>query len=215
MTRDEVLGLLADGGSTQIKLCGLSTQADVAAACAARPDMVGFVVDVPSSRRNVAPLALGPLAACVDDGIVRVGVFVDEPPEVLERLWRHGVLDAVQLHGHEDEAYITRLHARCDVPIVQAFRARSPHDVERARNSSADLVLLDNGQGTGVSFDWSLVRDVGRPFVLAGGLDPRNVAGAIADVAPWGVDMSSGIETNGRKDPEKMRAAVAAVRSAG
>lgn len=197
---------------TRVKLCGMTRTEDIVAVNEARPDYVGFVVDVPGSRRSVSCYEFEQLSALVTPGIGRVGVFVDEPPEVIARLHEAGILDYVQLHGNEDEHYIMSLRQLCPVAILQAFVVRSAEDVERAQCSTANLVLLDNGRGTGQMFDWELVRQLQRPFFLAGGLDPCNVARAIADVRPWGVDMSSGLETDGRKDPAKIRAAVAAVR---
>ena len=143
----------------------------------------------------------------------RVGVFVDEPALELVRIVRASGLDLVQLHGHEDAAYVEELRALApELGLIQAFKVRTPDDVERACASPADLVLLDNGQGTGEAFDWSLCARAARPFMLAGGLAPENVASAIRQVRPWGVDMSSGIETGRVKDPAKIQAAVAAVR---
>lgn len=199
---------------TRIKICGLSRPQDVEAANAAGPHMVGFVVDFPRSRRSVSAREVQVLSAGVAEGIARVGVFVDGPVEVIRDLWERGAIDAAQLHGSEDEAYVSALRACCGAFVIQALRVRTPADVARAEASPADLVLLDNGQGTGEAFDWSLVRDVRRPFMLAGGLGPANVAQAIEAVRAWGVDMSSGVETNGRKDPSKMAAAVSAVRGA-
>lgn len=200
---------------TRIKCCGMFREEDITAVNEAKPDFCGFIVDFPKSHRNVSPERAAELAAQLDASIVPVGVFVDEDPKVIARMVRAGAIHAVQLHGHEDEAYIT--HLRTLLPegthIVQAFKVRSAGDVHRAEASSADLVLLDNGQGSGQSFDWSLVRHVVRPFVLAGGLTPGNVAGAIREVHPWAVDLSSGLETNGLKDPDKIKAAVAAVRT--
>ena len=205
----------ADGAHVRVKLCGMFRPQDIEAVNAVRPDYVGFVVDFPRSHRSVRADDVAALSSQVDAGIRRVGVFVDEPVEVVARLYRQGAIDVAQLHGREDEAYLARLRNACDVPTIQAFRVREAADVVRAEASSADLVLLDNGQGTGESFDWSLVSEVGRPLMLAGGLTAANVAAAIEAVRPWGVDMSSGIETDGVKDPSKMRAAVAAARAAG
>lgn len=201
-------------GACRVKLCGLSRPQDVEAANEARPDYVGFVVDYPLSRRNVPASGLAALSRRVDPAIRRVGVFVDEPVEVVARLYEAGAIDIAQLHGSEDEGYLSRLRAACGVPVIQAFRMRSRADAERAEASSADLVLLDNGRGTGREFDWSLVRDVRRPFMLAGGLGPANVAQAVRATRPWGVDMSGGVETGGAKDPDKMRAAVVAAKGA-
>ena len=147
--------------------------------------------------------------------IYRVGVFVDYPLDALVDLVKQGAVDLVQLHGAETNAYIEELRQRTGVGIIQAFRVREPADVQRAEASLADMVLLDNGQGTGQQFDWDLVSVVHRPFMLAGGLGPENVAEAVEEVRPWGVDMSSGVETDKLKDPEKMVAAVEAVRAAG
>lgn len=215
MTREEALALLrepAREGRCRVKLCGLSRPEDVAAANDAAPDLVGFVVDFPKSRRSVRSDSLGSLTRGVSADIVRVGVFVNEPLDLVAELYHQGAIDVAQLHGTEDEAYLSQLRDACGIPIIQAFRVREVADAARAEASSADLVLLDNGQGTGEVFDWGLVRGVRRPFMLAGGLGPHNVAQAMSAVRPWGVDMSSGVETDGRKDPDKMRAAVAAVR---
>lgn len=207
-------------GRTLVKLCGLHRPEDVAAANAAAPDLVGFVVDFPRSPRSLPASQVARLSRRVAPGISRVGVFVDEDPAVLAGLVAAGALDACQLHGHEDGDYLVRLREALRVagvgeaPVIQAFRVRAAKDVARAETSRADAVLLDNGQGTGRAFDWTLVAKVRRPFILAGGLNPNNVAEAIAATRPLGVDMSSGVETDGVKDAGKMRAAVAAVRSA-
>ncbi len=205
---------MSDVARPRVKLCGLSRPQDVEAANAARPDYVGFVVDFPRSRRSVPASELMSLSRCVDPAIRRVGVFVDEPVEMVARLFEAGAIDVVQLHGSEDEGYLSRLRATCAAPVIQAFRMRAQADVRRAMESSADLVLLDNGQGTGQAFDWSLARGVRRRFMLAGGLGPANVAQAVRAIHPWGVDMSGGVETNGTKDPSKMQAAVIAAKGA-
>jgi phosphoribosylanthranilate isomerase len=187
-------------------------EVDIEGVNAARPDYVGFVIDFPKSKRSLTRERVAQLSSQVDDRIVRVGVFVDEPQEFVAELFDAGTIDVAQLHGHEDEEYIARLRAISDVRIWQAFQVRDAAATERARASSADMVVVDAGQGTGHVFDWSLVQGLDRDFILAGGLGPDNVAAAIEQVRPWGVDMSSGIETDGVKDPEKMRAAVAAAR---
>ena len=204
----------------RVKLCGMFREADILAVAEARPDMCGFIVDFPKSHRSVTPAQLqglgGKLLECELAGapIWRVGVLVDMPLERLVAIVESGCIDLVQLHGNEDAAYVDRLRNRTGVGIVQAFRIRSTADVAAAEESAADLILLDNGQGTGEGFDWSLVSSVGRPFMLAGGLGPENVAQAISEVRPWGVDMSSGVESGKLKEPAKMVAAVAAVRKA-
>lgn len=203
----------ASGARTHVKLCGMSRAEDIMAVNEARPDLCGFIVDFPRSYRSVSPERLRELVAGLDPAIVAVGVFVDEAPERVAALARDGI-EVAQLHGNEDEGYLARLRTLTDAPIIQAFRVRSAKDVERANASGADLVLLDNGWGTGERFDWTLAGGIRRPFMLAGGLTPQNVGEAVRAFSPWGVDMSSGIETDRRKDPRKIKAAVAAVRSA-
>lgn len=199
-------------GTPRIKLCGMFRPEDIRAVNEVRPDYVGFVINVARSHRSVSPKELAVLSPMVDAGIRRVGVFVDEPPQSIARLYEGGLIDVAQLHGNEDEGYLARLREACPVPTIQAFCVRSAEDVRRARTSTANLVLLDSGRGSGRTFDWSMLEDVGRPLMLAGGLGPANVARAIVVFHPWGVDMSSGIETNRIKDVSKMRAAVAAAR---
>ena len=214
--------LLSGAAASQprVKLCGMFRDEDVQAVAEARPDLCGFIVDFPKSYRSVTPAQLAGLCdrllECEPAGapVWRVGVFVDEPMEQLVRIVDAGCIDLVQLHGNEDTAYVDELRHRTGVGIIQAFRIRSSADAAAAEASAADLVLLDNGQGTGEGFDWSLVASMARPFMLAGGLGPENVAQAIEEVRPWGVDMSSGIETEKLKDPAKMASAVAAVRKA-
>lgn len=211
----------------RVKLCGLSRPADVMAANEARPDYAGFVVEVPTSSRNVSAQTLRELTPLLAEGIRAVGVFVDAPLDLVAELLADGVIDVAQLHGHEDDAYVRELCERArslgegSAPagpdafrVMQAFRIRTANDVARAQASPAPMVLLDSGAGSGETFDWSLARTCARPYFLAGGLSPENLAQAVEQVRPFGVDMSSGIETNGVKDAAKMRAAVAAVRGA-
>ena len=120
----------------------------------------------------------------------------------------------MQLHGNESNAYVSELRHQTRVGTIQAYRVQGEDDVARAAGSAADMVLLDSGQGSGKAFDWSYVSRVRRPFILAGGLSPENVGQALAEVQPWGVDMSSGIETDKLKDPAKIEAAVRAVQTA-
>ena len=196
---------------TRIKICGLCRPCDVAFVNEARPDWCGFIISLPRRhRRGPRDLALrrelGP-------GIVPVGVTVDQPVEAVAALLRSGVVDIAQLHGSEDEGYLASLRALAPGhPLWKAFALRTPDDLSTALASSADMILLDSGKGTGQTFDWSLLRDVARPFLLAGGLTPENIPRAVREVQPWGVDLSSGVETDRRKDRNKILAAVAAAR---
>lgn len=197
---------------TRIKLCGLTRPEDIEAANALMPEYTGFVF-AKKSRRYVDPDGAAALRAMLAPGIRAVGVFVREPPEKVAELLDKGIIDIAQLHGGEDDGYIARLRALTDRPIIQAFRIDGPADVARALQSPADAILLDSGAGgTGTVFDWSLLRDIRRPWFLAGGLDPENVQSAVARLRPWAVDVSSGIETDGAKDPAKMAAFVRRVR---
>ena len=197
---------------TRIKLCGLSRLCDVDAVNDLRPEYVGFVF-WEKSRRYVAPELAASLRKNLAAGIQAVGVFVDECPERIAALTGLGVIDVVQLHGSEDNAYISCLRTLTNTPIIQAFRVSSPQDLAEARESTADYVMLDSGRGTGTIFDWSIVHGFARPFFLAGGLTPENVAAAIHEINPFAVDVSSGIETQGVKDRAKMTAFVESVRA--
>ena len=196
---------------TKIKMCGLSRPCDIAAANAIRPEYIGFVF-YPKSKRNVTPEQAVQLKKLLSPAIQAVGVFVDAAPEAVSALLRQGVIDMAQLHGHEDEAYLASLRQLTDKPLLQAFRIAEADDVTRAMQSSADMVLLDAGMGSGEGFDWTLVQKIDRPYFLAGGLDTDNVTAAIQQLRPYAVDVSSGIETDGQKDKEKMAAFAAAVR---
>ena len=198
---------------TKIKLCGLTRPGDIDTANELKPDYIGFVF-AGASRRYVSPAEAAALKKRLDPGILAVGVFVNEPPSSVAALLNAGTIDLAQLHGGEDEAYIRQLRALTDKPVMQAFRIRTAGDAAAAGRSSADLVLLDAGAGSGVTFDWSLLDGVSRPYFLAGGLDPENAAAAVRELHPYGVDVSSGIESGGVKDHKKMAAFVAAVRRA-
>lgn len=197
---------------TKIKLCGLSRPEDIQAANALQPACVGFVF-APKSKRYVTPAQAADLKRGLDPAIRAVGVFVNAPPEEAATLANEGVIDLIQLHGGEGEAYLQTLRALTPKPILQAFRVDTAADVAAAEASGADLVLLDAGEGgTGETFDWSLLAGIHRPYFLAGGLHPGNVGQAVRRLHPFGVDVSSGIETDGKKDPAKMEAFVRAVR---
>ena len=116
------------------------------------------------------------------------------------------------MHGHEDNTYISGLRTLAGKTIIKAFTVKTPHDIDTAQNTTADYIMLDSGMGTGESFCWKMVRDFSRPYFLAGGLTPENVAYAVNELKPFAVDVSSGIETHGVKDIAKMAAFVDAVR---
>lgn len=199
---------------TKIKICGLSRPCDIEYVNEAKPDFCGFIINVPKSKRNVSPDTVRQLVKNLSPDVKPVGVFVNAPMDEIAALTEDGTLAYVQLHGKEDEAYIAALREKIHVPIIQAFKVSCPEDVAHAQQSSADYILLDNGSGgTGKTFDWSHLRDITRPYILAGGLGPDNLGLAISQLAPWGVDLSSGVETDGFKDKNKVLAAVQAVRA--
>ena len=197
---------------TKIKFCGMMRAADIAAANALHPDYIGFVFAL-KSRRAVTPEQAAALKAALLPGIRAVGVFVNAPPAQVAALLAAGPIDIAQLHGQEDEAYLQALRALTDKPVIKAFRVDSAADLQRAAAFPSDGLLLDSGAGgTGTAFDWTLLRDFRRPYFLAGGLSAENVGEAIQKYNPYAVDVSSGIETDGKKDAEKMAAFAAAVR---
>ena len=198
---------------TMIKICGLRSLDDVRAANALGPDMVGFVLHRPS-RRFVTREALEVLSPAVDPSVTKVGVFVDEDPLVIADLVGSGLINAVQLHGVEDRAYIHGLRTLVRAPIIKTFIVKDASDIDSANSSDADMVLLDAGMGSGRTFDWSFLEGMGRDYILSGGLDPANVSDAVARLRPFGVDVSSGVETDGRKDQEKMSGFVESARTA-
>lgn len=199
---------------TKIKLCGLSHSQDIAAVNQWKPEYIGFVF-YKKSMRYVSPEKAKILKKQLLPEIQAVGVFVNEPPVFIARLLEEEIIDAAQLHGQEDFHYIRTLRSLTDKPLIQAIQIRTREDLYHAADSTADFLLLDSGAGTGQTFDWSLLHHIQQNYFLAGGLDSQNVADAISQLHPYGVDISSGIETNGRKDKEKIAAFMAAVRKRG
>ena len=196
---------------TRIKFCGLTREEDIAAANELKPDYIGFVF-WEKSKRYVTREQARKLKAQLDPAIEAVGVFVDSDINVVKALLDDGILDIAQLHGNEDENYIETLQEETGKSVIKAFKIRSEDDAKTAEQSPADLVLLDSGMGTGKTFDWGLLKGVKRPYLLAGGLGVDNAAEAVKMLHPYALDVSSGIETEGVKDKNKMAAFMAAVR---
>ena len=203
---------------TKIKFCGLTRAEDIAAANALKPEYIGFVF-APKSKRYVSPQQAALLRARLDPAIKAVGVFVNEPPEAVALLLNENIIDIAQLHGQEDASYVEAVKEQTGRPVVQAFSIRTQEDVQRAFASPADYILLDRGGGgTGRTFDWSLLEqskaaENKMPFFLAGGLGVDNLEEAIRTTRPFAVDLSSSLETDGRKDAGKIREALWIVRS--
>lgn len=198
---------------TKIKICGLYRPEDISYVNEVQPDWCGFIINFPRSHRSLTPGQVRELRKGLDNAVTPVGVFVDQPLEDVAALLNDGTISIAQLHGREDPAYIAALRAATPgCTIWKAFKIRTPEDLEAANASPADLVILDNGYGTGETFDWSLAGGVTRPYLLAGGLTPENIPDAIAQLHPYGLDISSGVETDKKKDLNKIKAAVHAAR---
>lgn len=196
----------------RIKLCGLRRPCDMEVANELRPDYIGFVF-AKKSARYVSPEQAAALKKLLHPDILAVGVFVKERAETVAELLSSGVIDIAQLHGGEDETYMEALRRLTDRPLIKAFSVRGEEDIRSACESTAELVLLDAGEGgTGTAFDRELLQNMNRPYLLAGGLDASTVGEAVERWRPYGVDVSTGIETDGYKDAEKMRAFVRSVR---
>ena len=205
---------LKHGSRTRIKICGLTRPEDIQAVNQAKPDFCGFIVEFPKSRRNVTVDQLKALRKELDESILPVGVFVNAPVELPAQLLNEGTIALAQLHGQEDENYIRQLKTMTDQLLIKAFSIKTEVDIKKAIRSEADYILLDQGAGgTGETFDWSLVPAIKRPWFLAGGLGYDNLESAIRLLHPWAVDLSSSVETDGHKDPDKILKAVQTVRN--
>ncbi len=197
----------------KIKICGLFREEDIDFVNEAKPDYIGFILNFPKSHRNLTPEKAYELRKRLLPDIKAVGVFVDGSLELVEETAKLVGLDVIQLHGSEDEDYISLVKERTGLPVWKAFKIKTYEDLAGAEKSRADEVILDSGYGTGASFDWSMLSGFSRPFILAGGLTPENIPKAISLFELKLVDISSGVESDKIKDREKIIAAVCAARS--
>lgn len=197
----------------KIKICGLRRPQDILIANRYKPDFAGFIIDFPKSHRSISGQEVKNLRQNLDHGIPAVGVFVDQPVQKVIDLLTDGTIDIAQLHGKESPEYINEVQKSTGKKVIKAFEVKSSEDIVSALESPADYLLLDQGKGGGETFDWSLITEkIDRPWFLAGGLTVDNLQQAIDTVHPWGVDISSGVETNGVKDEEKVKEVVSIVR---
>ena len=213
----------------KIMICGLRRAEDIAAVNRFRPDAAGFIC-APGFRRSVRVEQLWQLRRLLDYDIPAAGVFVDQSQDQILALAGAGLIDLVQLHGSEDEDFIRSLKTRLAseeitrartargrpqrVPVIKTFKLSGPKDREKVRVSPADYVLLDSGAGSGRTFNWTWTTDLRREFILAGGLNADNIEKAVRLCHPFMVDVSSGAETDGVKDPDKIRLCIEAARRA-
>ncbi len=196
---------------TKVNICGLRSAEDALLMNRLQPDYAGVILSA-GFRRTVAYETARKIRETLDPAIPLVGVFVDEEEERMASFLKEGIIDIAQLHGQESDETGRSLIKRTGKPVWKAFQVGKEADLGRIIACPADLLLLDAGQGSGQTFDWSLAAGVKRPFLLAGGLTPENVRLAITQILPYGVDVSSGDETDGRKDPKKAEAFVRKVR---
>ncbi|RHO76294.1 phosphoribosylanthranilate isomerase [Clostridium sp. AF43-10] len=203
----------------KIKLCGMMKPCDIEYANRIKPDFVGFIFA--NTRRKISAAQAKQFREALDAEIPAVGVFVNEDIPVITSLVQNGCIDMIQLHGEEDADYIRRLREVCDVPVIKAVKVQTVEQIRQAAALPVDYLLLDTYRegvlgGTGEAFDWELLREAkaaagdtaegelfGKPYFLAGGLHVGNLREAAA-LGSYGLDVSSGIETDGSKDFTKM-----------
>ena len=209
----------------KIKICGIRTHADVAIINEFKPDYIGFIMS-PKFWRYVSPEQVKALGELADSSVKKVGVFVNQPVDEVAKALSSGIIDLAQLHGAEDRAYEEALFSRLQSSGIQnpedrcikAFRIRNAEDIAKTETTLCGKLLLDAYSekaegGTGETFDWGLIKHVKKPFFLAGGLNSENISEAIRTVAPFAVDASSSLETERRKDREKICLFVSAARA--
>jgi phosphoribosylanthranilate isomerase len=199
---------------TELKICGLSRIEDITAVNRHGADYAGFVF-FEKSKRYVDPYKANELISLLRADIRPVGVFMDEPLDNVVRIARITGVELIQLHGHESEEYVEYVRRTLDRPVIKAYKASEDGAIERAVQSAADYVMIDSGAGSGKKFDWSILKDFKRDYFLAGGLDPESVGEAIRMLEPFAVDVSSGVETDGIKDEEKIAKFIKAVKHGG
>ena len=212
---------------TKIKICGLKRPEDAAIVNRLRPDYVGFVFA--GTKRKIAKETAAALRAAIRPEILSVGVFVNEPMENIAVMCREGILDLVQLHGDETEAYVAEVKRQTQKPVIRAVRVRSQDDVLANADSCADYLLFDTYRageygGSGAVFAWDDLlaakkryeenRAAFPAFFMAGGLNAGNAPNAIRTLHPYALDISSGVETDGFKDEEKIKEFLKACRNA-
>lgn len=200
---------------TKVKICGLKRQKDIEIVNEFRPEYIGFVFA--DTKRYVDKETAKKLREALHPEIQAVGVFVNEKISVVEELCNANIIQLVQLHGDEDEAYIQELKKKISQSVIKAVRVKSRKQILEAEKLPVEYLLLDTYVkgiygGSGQSFDKSLIPELQKPYFLAGGLNTENIRENIASCKPYGVDVSSAVETDGIKDREKIRRFIEMVR---
>lgn len=202
----------------KVKICGIKNLQDVQAVNKHKPDFAGFVF-YPLSKRYVSLIVARRLKAALNRHIKTVGVFVNAPVEEIAAAAELGIIDLVQLHGDEGNAYIAELKKICKLPIIKAVRVQDENDIKRADYYDCDYLLFDTYSqsaygGTGRQFNTQLLKGVKihKPYFIAGGLNAENVRHAIKGLKPFAADVSGGVETDGGKDAAKIKAFIKQVK---
>lgn len=195
----------------KVKICGIKTLQDVEFVNRQKPDFTGFVFYL-LSKRYVSLITARSLKAKLNKKIKSIGVFVNAPPEEIAAAAELGIINLVQLHGDETNAYIAELRKICTLPIIKAVRVREEADIKKAAFYNCEYFLFDTYStasygGTGRQFDTLLLKGVkiNKPYFLAGGLNAGNVRSALKGLKPYAVDVSGGVESGGSKDEIKIK----------
>ncbi|GHT70602.1 N-(5'-phosphoribosyl)anthranilate isomerase [Endomicrobiia bacterium] len=197
---------------TKIKICGLKREEDIGFVNIAKPDYVGFVFA--GEKRKIDFNTATKLKSLLNKEIQTVGVFVNIDVDNILNLCRDCIIDLVQLHGDEDEIYISKLKEKVKQPIIKVVRVKEKiRDIKTKANFTLfDMYNNFEYGGCGKVFDWNLIRQYKQPFFLAGGLNKDNIEKALTELKPYCIDLSSGVETDGIKDLNKIKEIIQIVR---
>ncbi len=209
----------------KVKICGLHREEDICCVNAYLPDYIGFVF-YPESKRYVTGEQAQKLKEKLDPRIRAVGVFVNADPDEVIALLQKNIIDIAQLHGQESEEQLRKIREQTGKPVIRAVKVTEETNLQEAYQTDADYILLDNGMGSGKPFPWDVIlkqlaqeelqeKICRKPFFLAGGIDPENMERAAEAFRPYALDLSSSVETDGVKDPEKIRKLMETIRKRG
>lgn len=209
----------------KVKICGLHREEDICCVNAYLPDYIGFVF-YPESKRYVTGEQAQKLKEKLDPRIRAVGVFVNADPDEVIALLQKNIIDIAQLHGQESEEELRKIWEQTGKPVIRAVKVTEETNLQEAYQTDADYILLDNGMGSGKPFPWDVIlkqlaqeelqeKICRKPFFLAGGIDPENMERAAEAFRPYALDLSSSVETDGVKDPEKIRKLMETIRKRG
>ena len=209
----------------KIKICGLRREEDICCVNAYLPDYIGFVF-YPKSKRYVTGEQAQKLKEKLDPRIRVVGVFVNADPDEVIALLQKNIIDIAQLHGQESEEELRKIREQTGKSVIRAVKVTEETNLQEAYQTDADYILLDNGMGSGKSFPWDVIlkqlaqeelqEEIRRkPFFLAGGISPENMERAAEAFRPYALDLSSSVETDGVKDPGKIRKLMEMIRKRG